>query len=107
MSRWVVEVQEDDGGYILPLPEDMLQEVGWKEGDVIEWIDNKDGSWSMRKKMTKLIQIEQCSDMLMWYADQVGNRVPFIREDDQYYWSRDSGGYLNIVLKSDATIVEV
>ena len=37
----------DDG--VLTFPEDFLKEVGWKEGDVLEWIDNKDGSFSLVK----------------------------------------------------------
>tara|TARA_B100000003_G_C10824014_1_gene328126 strand:+ start:459 stop:608 length:150 start_codon:yes stop_codon:yes gene_type:complete len=37
----------DDG--ILTFPKDFLEEVGWKEGDVLEWIDNKDGSFSLVK----------------------------------------------------------
>ena len=37
----------DDG--ILTFPEEFLEEVGWKEGDVLEWIDNKDGSFSLVK----------------------------------------------------------
>lgn len=53
MKRYVVEVQEGENGEsILPLPEEMLQEAGWKEGDTIVWKDNKDGTWSMTKKQT-------------------------------------------------------
>ena len=37
---------DDDG--VLTLPEDILQETGWKEGDVLEWIDD-DGSFILRK----------------------------------------------------------
>ena len=37
----------DDG--VLTFPEDFLKEVGWKEGDVLEWMDNKDGSFSLVK----------------------------------------------------------
>ena len=37
----------DDG--VLTFPEDFLKKVGWKEGDVLEWIDNKDGSFSLVK----------------------------------------------------------
>ena len=37
----------DDG--VLTFHEDFLEEVGWKEGDVLEWIDNKDGSFSLVK----------------------------------------------------------
>ena len=35
---------------LLPFPEEMLLELGWKEGDVIQWDINEDGSWTMRKK---------------------------------------------------------
>ena len=38
---------DDDG--ILTFPENYLNILGWKEGDVLEWIDNKDGSFSLRK----------------------------------------------------------
>ena len=38
---------DDDG--LLTLPEDILQETGWKEGDVLEWIENKDGTIELRK----------------------------------------------------------
>ena len=38
---------DDDG--VLTLPEDILQETGWKEGDMLEWIENKDGTIELRK----------------------------------------------------------
>ena len=34
---------------ILEFPDDVLEELGWKEGDVLVWIDNKDGSHSLVK----------------------------------------------------------
>ena len=37
----------DDG--VVTFSEDFLEEVGWKEGDILEWIDNKDGSFSLIK----------------------------------------------------------
>lgn len=52
MKSWTITLDEDPdtGDLILPLPEDLLAEQGWREGDVLEWIDNKDGSWILRKK---------------------------------------------------------
>ena len=52
MSNYIVTVEQDPetGDLILPFTDDILESVGWKEGDVIEWIDNKDGSWTMRKE---------------------------------------------------------
>ena len=43
MSKWTIVVQEDSetGELMLPFSDEMLSEVGWKEGDVLEWIDNK------------------------------------------------------------------
>lgn len=51
MSNYIVTVEQDPetGDLILPFTDEILESVGWKEGDVIEWIDNKDGSWTMRK----------------------------------------------------------
>ena len=37
----------DDG--VLTFPEDLLKEVGWKEDDVLQWVDNNDGSFSLVK----------------------------------------------------------
>ena len=50
-KRWEVTIEEDPetGDLILPLPQDILDLQGWKEGDSLEWIDNKDGSWSLQK----------------------------------------------------------
>jgi hypothetical protein len=52
---WILDVQEDPdtGDAIIQFPEDFLETTGWKEGDLIEWVDNKDGSWTMVKKDTK------------------------------------------------------
>ena len=50
-KSWVLEVQEDEQGEkLIELPEDLLAEAGWKEGDVLVWSDNKDGRWSLNKK---------------------------------------------------------
>lgn len=46
-SRWTLKI-DDDG--ILQFPPDLLDKVNWKEGDIIEWIDNNDGSWQLKKK---------------------------------------------------------
>ena len=46
--KWVLTV-DDDG--MLTFPEDVLLANGWKEGDVLVWTDNKDGSWTISKKV--------------------------------------------------------
>lgn len=42
------ELKIDDDG-MLTIPDDMLKELGWKVGDMLEFIDNNDGSFSIKK----------------------------------------------------------
>ena len=39
-----VEYNDDFGEYFITLPEELIQSVGWEEGDVLEWRVNKDGT---------------------------------------------------------------
>jgi len=39
---------DDDG--VLTFPDEMIEKLGWKEGDVLEWKDLEDGSFSLKKK---------------------------------------------------------
>lgn len=50
-SSWTVEVEEDPktGELLLQLPEDMLKINGWVEGTELEWVDQGDGSWTLKK----------------------------------------------------------
>jgi hypothetical protein len=52
MTRWTVTLEEDPetGDCVLPFSEDMLAQVGWKEGDVIVWKIQEDGSCILEKK---------------------------------------------------------
>jgi len=33
----------------IELPDTLLEELGWRVGDNIEWIDNKDNSWTLKR----------------------------------------------------------
>jgi bifunctional DNA-binding transcriptional regulator/antitoxin component of YhaV-PrlF toxin-antitoxin module len=47
MSKsWTVEI---DANGVLPLPDELLDEMGLGEGDEIEWVDRGDGSWEIRR----------------------------------------------------------
>jgi bifunctional DNA-binding transcriptional regulator/antitoxin component of YhaV-PrlF toxin-antitoxin module len=56
MNKWIVTLEEDPetGDLILPLSDEVLEGTGWKTGDTLEWIDNKDGTWTLKKKETKM-----------------------------------------------------
>ena len=52
MKSWTLIVEEADDGSgdaILTFPPDLLEQAGWKEGDTLKWIDQKDGSWKLKK----------------------------------------------------------
>lgn len=38
------------GDLLLDLTNELCEEMGWTVGDTLEWIDNKNGSWSLKKK---------------------------------------------------------
>ena len=45
-----IEYDENGEAYIT-FPEEILKQLDWKENDILVWIDNKDGSWSLMKKV--------------------------------------------------------
>jgi hypothetical protein len=52
MTTWTITVEEADDGsgeLVLPFPEDLLQQAGWKEGDTLEWKEASDGAWTLTK----------------------------------------------------------
>lgn len=55
----------------------------------------------------KALVITNCSDGMFWYRNLIGAMVPFVRKDEDCYFSRDTGGYLNIVKFQDATLIDV
>jgi hypothetical protein len=45
----IVELIEDGEDLILPLGDEIFDELGWQVGDTVNWSDNGDGSWTVRK----------------------------------------------------------
>ena len=70
---WTINLEEDPetGDLILPLNDDILEGTGWKTGDNIEWIDNKDGSWTMKKIETQWVLVETVSTFRERYMVEV------------------------------------
>lgn len=50
-TQWTVTIEEDPktGDLILPLPPELLEMQGWKDTDILEWVSNQDGSWTIQK----------------------------------------------------------
>ena len=37
-TNYIIEIQEDqDGELFIELPDDLIEELGWEEGDVLSW----------------------------------------------------------------------
>lgn len=72
-KTWTINLEEDPetGDLILPLNDDILEGTGWKPGDRIDWIDNKDGSWTMKKIETQWVLVEAISTFRERYMVEV------------------------------------
>ncbi len=72
-KTWTINLEEDPetGDLILPLNDDILEQTGWKTGDSIDWTDNKDGSWTMKKIETQWVLVEAVSMFRQRYMVEV------------------------------------
>lgn len=52
MKTYNVKLEKDGDDLILTFPPEFLESVGWKEGDILEWVYNQDGTWSIKKDDT-------------------------------------------------------
>ena len=50
--RYLRPDPEISGEFFLDLGDDLVQALGWKAGDHVEWIDNQDGTWTIQKTTT-------------------------------------------------------
>lgn len=49
-NTWTIVVDEEG---ILTLPDELLNRLQWKEGDVLDWEDNPDGTITLTKSNRK------------------------------------------------------
>ena len=42
LTSYTVTVEEDGDDLLLPLPEEIVKDLGWNEGDELEWSVNND-----------------------------------------------------------------
>lgn len=50
-DKYIKEIQLDGltGDLYITIPDEHLQKLGWKEGDNIEWVDNNNGTFTLKK----------------------------------------------------------
>jgi hypothetical protein len=50
LTRPVIQDPDDANELLLDLGQELCETMGWQAGDVMEWTDNGDGSWTLSKK---------------------------------------------------------
>lgn len=48
-QREIISDPDDPDTLMIELGDEIMAAVGWKAGDEIEFVDNKDGSWTLKK----------------------------------------------------------
>lgn len=48
-TNYTVTLEEDGDECILPLPDELLDQLNWNDGDELEWIVNDDNTITIRK----------------------------------------------------------
>jgi hypothetical protein len=50
-NSWIITVEQGENGeLLLPFPPDLLAQMGWSEGTDLFWIDNENGTYSLKEK---------------------------------------------------------
>jgi hypothetical protein len=68
VKKWVLPVEEckdadtDETEYFVSFPDDLLEAADLKEGDKVEWIDNGDGSYLLKKVEKKTLNYQEAVD---------------------------------------------
>lgn len=48
-STLVIQEDPETGEPFIELPQRLLEQLGWKEGDDLQWVEGTDGSWTIKK----------------------------------------------------------
>jgi len=50
-TKFTVKLEEDEhGNLVMPIPTELLGQMGWDEGDTLLWEESFNGSYTLRKK---------------------------------------------------------
>ena len=60
-KSWVLDVKEsEDGELYIEMTDEILEGSGFKIGDTLDWTDNGDGSWTLKKVEEKVWVLVEC-----------------------------------------------
>jgi hypothetical protein len=69
MSSETIEIKVvgEDDELVMQFPEDLLASLGWEVGDDLKFIDNKDGSFTVKKVEMAELELEWTEDEYFEY----------------------------------------
>jgi hypothetical protein len=72
MKSYTLDVKfRDDGEAYIELPDEVIEETGWKVGDDLEWSDNGDGSFTLTSSNKEWVLVETVQMFRHRYMVQV------------------------------------
>ena len=48
-QKMFIQEDPDTGELFVELPDKLLKQLGWEEGDDLEWIEEPNGNWTIKK----------------------------------------------------------
>ena len=48
-QKMFIQEVPDTGELVVELPDKLLKQLGWEEGDDLEWIEEPNGNWTIKK----------------------------------------------------------
>jgi bifunctional DNA-binding transcriptional regulator/antitoxin component of YhaV-PrlF toxin-antitoxin module len=93
-KKWILPVEEVENGdtgeqeYFITFPDDLLEAANLTEGDQVEWVDNKDGTYTLKKIGDELARVKSYKE--------IGNelaRVKTYQEMIDDGWSMTADGF--------------
>ena len=83
-KSYTVKLEEDEktGDLLLPFTPEILDEVGWKIGDNVNWKDNDDGSFTLSKVDSVWVMVDTVLTYRMRYCVQTPATNPEYALDD-------------------------
>jgi bifunctional DNA-binding transcriptional regulator/antitoxin component of YhaV-PrlF toxin-antitoxin module len=80
-----IEIQDNsDGELFFEIPPELLEDLGWGEGDKVKFIPNENGSFTIKKAKYSTIELDFSDDELlryMTYAHEKGMTFNELIED--------------------------
>jgi len=82
--QYTITIEEDPmtGDLLLPLSDEILENVGWKIGDTIDWKDNHNGSFTLSKVDKVWVMVDTVFTYRMRYCVQAPSSKPEYALDD-------------------------